>query len=142
MDGISKRINFDSLDLRDINSFFESFYSNAYYTPDFPNGLYSPSLVCMGDSLGSNHFDTLKKYSVNITNAIKKNSASKRIKLNTGETVNLNTTKISGSFWIIEKNSNAISTNSNEFPLKDIKSIINCYVPYQIAVLKRKKNRR
>lgn len=142
MNGISKKMNFDSLDLRDINTFFESFYTNAYYTPDFPNGLYSPFLTCLGDSLGRKHFDDLKKYSVNVINTIKKNSTSKRIKLKTGETVNCNTVNISGSFWIIEKSNNAVSTNSNEFPIKDIKSILNCYVPCQITVLKTKSNKK
>jgi len=138
MDGLSKGFDCQKLDLTNTDSLLNSFYRQAMFTPQFPNGITTGLSECMGDSAGRKYYnDHYMRFTEQI-GRIKKYSVEKKLKLSDGSSLNLNSVSVFGDFYIVDKNSKAISSNSNQADVKDIYTIERCYVPFSLTVIGRK----
>lgn len=139
MDAVATDFKTDSLCFKNTSDFFESLYAHSFYIPQMPNGNRKSILNCLGDTLGRKYLkDNDFKFN-SIGSSLKRNSYSLKFKLATKEDVVIKVSKISGTFWIVDKSSQLLATNSNELALSDIKNISNCYIPYNIQISKAKK---
>jgi cbb3-type cytochrome oxidase subunit 3 len=142
MSGVSKTKKFSELSKKSIDSLLESFYMNAYFTTD----IYGTSNItlrkCIGDSLGYKYLKEHQLTFAKLKNSISCNNTKSEFQLNSNETVYCSIVKVGGTFWVLNKDSKDISTNSNELPLKDIKNINTCYIPYVINVVEKRKKRK
>ncbi len=133
MAGISSKLCTDSLITDSIESFISSFYEQFYYVSD-PYFSYKPILIsCLGakdsvDTFINNH----KAMVASIINKWGKQGKQIIIKLKTGEQVNLRIIKISGEFWVLDKNKITGLNNSNEININQIPEIKDCYIPFMI----------
>jgi hypothetical protein len=142
MDGLSKGFDCQKLDLTNTDSLFNSFYRQATFMPQFPNSIAAGLTACMGDSAGRKYYaDHYVHFSEQISK-IKKYSVEKKLKLSDGSSLIINSVSIFGDFYVVDKKSTAIVSNSNQIDIKDIYTIERCFIPSSLIVIGPKNKRR
>jgi len=142
MDAVSKKLNLDSLSFKSVDEFLESLYASSFYISQIPNGNRKAIISCFGDSLGRQYLKENELKLNSIGSSIKRNSRTIKHKLATKEDVTIKVSKISGSFFVVNKSSALLLSNSNEVPLTDVKNISICYIPLNVQIKKEKRKRR
>ncbi len=128
--GITSEINFDKLLKLNENSFIESFYKQAIYTPDFL--VYDTVITEYSKYVGDKK---LMKYLGNgqkLMNLVNHNSRETKILLNNGGNVFINITKIKGTFIKFDKNDFKLTKISNGLNIDEFQSIREILLPLDI----------
>lgn len=133
MNGLTEFIEIEKISKKDINSFVSDFYKNTFYVPDIALEGYKELLIeFMGKAVANKYFKANPDIGIKTANKISENSLEKEIRLDSGEIIYLQITKVKGSFWIIYKDNKKLTTTSNELDINKIKNIEKCYVPFEI----------
>ncbi len=132
MGGLTEIINLNEISKKDANSFISDFYKTSFYTPEI--ALNSNTLLneFMGKENAKKYLKNNTDIGIKMANKISKKSTKREIRLDSGEIVYLQITKIRGTFWITNSDNKVFVTNSNELNIREIKNIEKCYVPFEI----------
>lgn len=131
MGGIIKNLDYSRLELIDGESLMSSFYEQGYFVPSFL--IYD---IVLEESIKLNNDSTLLKYigqGQKFMNLIAGNSRETKLILDSGENVFIRITKITGQFSHCKKDKVQLPTISNEYPLNNIKEIVDIYFPLNIT---------
>jgi len=131
MGGITKKFDCSKLNLSDGKSFISSFYEQAYFVPSLL--IYDDVLE---ESIRVNNDSTLLKYlgqGQKFMNLIAGNGRETKLILNNGENVFIRVTEITGQFLHCEKEKILLPAVSNEYPINEIKEIVDFYIPIDIT---------
>jgi hypothetical protein len=132
MAGISKNPNFKNYSQKKSFAYLSSFYENNYYVPDLYRGYNRIIKECLGDEKGNEYLLDHQDDGLKIMPQLVGNSIGYKIILDNGENVFIRITQISGSFWIVNKDSKALVGNSNEISIMEIDEIQDVYAPFKI----------
>jgi hypothetical protein len=139
MDGLSRGFDCQKLNLTNTDSLFNSFYRQATFTPQFPNGITAGICACMGDTAGRKYYNDNNLEFSEVLSEIEKYSSEKKLKLMDGTSLIVNSVRVIGEFYSVDKNSKAINLSSNQANLKEIHTIDSCYIPFSLKVVRIKK---
>lgn len=131
MGGVLKKLDYSKLDLNDGEGFVSSFYKQGYFVPSLL--IYDDVLK---ESVRINNDSTLLKYlgqGQKFMNLIAGNGRETKLILNSGENVFIRITEITGQFLHCEKEKMQLPSVSNEYPINDIREIVEIYIPIDIT---------
>lgn len=131
MGGITKKLDYSKLDLSDGESFISSFYKQGYFVPSLL--IYDDVLE---ESIRINNDSTLLKYlgqGQKFLNLIAGNGREIKLVLNSGENVFIRVTEIAGQFLHCNKEKIQLPAVSNEYPVNNIKEVVEIYIPIDIT---------
>jgi len=135
-DAAAQGLKLDRLKFDSTSGFLESLYAQAFYVPQMPFSTQNYILKCLGDSLGSKYLKENELKINSISAAVKKNSYILKYELTGHVDVVMKICWISGTFWEGDKSSDLLLSNSNEVPLKDIRNISKCFIPFDVRINK------
>ncbi|MDX2306592.1 MAG: hypothetical protein NW226_27525 [Microscillaceae bacterium] len=139
MMGLTKNDLFKNLKKENITTLLKSFYQNAYYFPHLPHSMEDLILTCLGDSVGYTYLKMHEVQIARLTSYIVTKGLKKQFELDSGETVYYSNLTITGSFWRVDKNHPGIKTTSSEIDIKYLQEVQDCYIPFEVNVIKRRK---
>lgn len=135
MHAITDKLNLDSLNYNNTESFLSSIYSQGYYVPNLL--IYDEVLI----ELSRINNDTLLlSYSgqgQQLMNKLYSSSRERDFKLSDGKNVFMRVTQITGKFAICKKEVITLPTISDEIPITNIKEIADIYIPIEIIDYKK-----
>ena len=132
--GLSKNFDYSKLSKASLDGFIASFYKQGHFVPSFLvyDEVINECAKITGDS-------TLIRYvgqGQKLMNLIAGNEQEIEIVLETGETVFVKITEVSGTFLHFSKGNIKFPSLSNEPSLDGIEEILNIYVPVEITSYK------
>jgi len=137
MSGVGKTaLKEGDLSVVGVDSFLQSFYREYKYVPDPVGGYGKIQTVCGADSPSAGGG---KEGIARFVDRTSRLAIHRKIRLQSGETVFMDITRVGGVFWKIDSRSPALSSSSNEYPISKITEFSECYFPDRIGFYQKPK---